>query len=521
MEGSKSRSNPRGSFHRSVGSVLTPFLTLLLLKSTQLPAQNIPALKDVFKDAFKVGTALSERQFNGDDKIGIQLIERHFNTISPENVLKWERVHPRPGVYEFGPSDRFVEFGEKRGMFIVGHTLAWHSQVPRWVFQDSAGNPLSKDSLLARLHEHISTVVGRYKGRIQGWDVVNEALNEDGTLRNSPWLRIAGPEFIEKAFIWAHEADPNAELYYNDYSMENAQKRAGGVRLIKSLLDKGIKVTAVGMQDHLKMGWPSVAEEDSTIKAFVDLGVKVNITELDVDVLPPATRNTGADVSMRAGPSPALNPYVDSLPAAKQEELAKRYAEIFQVFMKYRDQIDRITFWGVADSDSWLNGWPIPGRTAYPLLFDRARQPKPAFNSVVLTAGNGSAAPNKIVPQTIEGMKVVEEKSEPRRVGGRNLLTQEELLAKDFQNVYDALEALRPFWLRARGPNRLDPNASPTVKVYLDNVKLGAVSELKMQSIRNLRRVYFLTGPEAQARYGVEHENGAVVIETLGDQKAP
>ena len=376
--------------HRSVFSIAAALALLAL--STFLCAgvahaqANVPALKDVFKDAFKVGTALAPRHFDGEDKRGVALIERHFNTISPENVLKWEVVHPLPHIYNFGAPDRYVEFGEKRGMFIVGHTLAWHSQVPRWVFQDSAGNRISKADLLDRLHEHISLVVGRYKGRIGGWDVVNEALNEDGTLRNSPWLQIIGPEFIEKAFIWAHEADPGAELYYNDYSMENAQKRAGAVRLVKSLLDKGIKVTAIGMQDHLKMNWPTVAEEDSTIKAFTDLGVKVNITELDVDVLPQATRNAGADVSMRAGPTASLNPYVDSLPSAVQEQLAERYAEIFRVFMKYKDKIDRITFWGVADNDSWLNGWPVPGRTSHPLLFDRNRQPKPAFGRVIGTA---------------------------------------------------------------------------------------------------------------------------------------
>jgi endo-1,4-beta-xylanase len=301
-------------------------------------------------------------------------------------VLKWSEVHPQPATYNFGPSDRYVDFGVKHKMFIVGHTLAWHSQVPRWVFQDSAGKPIAKEALLQRLHDHISTVVGRYKGRIKGWDVVNEALNEDGTLRNSQWLQIAGPEFIEKAFIWAHEADPDAELYYNDYSLENAQKRAGAVRLVKGLLDKGIKVTAIGMQDHLNMSFPSVAEEDSTISAFTALGVHVNITELDIDVLPRATRGNSADVSQQAAMAARLNPYVESLPDSVQQQLGQRYEEIFRVFMKYKDKIDRVTFWGVGDGDSWLNGWPVPGRTSYPLLFDRKGQTKPAFDRVVATA---------------------------------------------------------------------------------------------------------------------------------------
>ncbi len=285
-----------------------------------------------------------------------------------------------------------MEFGEKNGMFIVGHTLAWHSQTPRWVFEDSTGKPLTRAALLQRLHEHIEIVVGRYKGRVNGWDVVNEALNEDGTLRNTPWLRIIGPDFIEKAFQFAHEADPGAELYYNDYALENANKRRGCVKLISGLLAKGIKVTAIGMQDHLKMNWPTVAEEDSTISAFSALGVKVNITELDVDVLPPATRSTGADVSQRAVRTASLDPYTAGLPDSVQQALASRYEEVFRVFMSHRAAIDRITFWGVTDGDSWLNGWPVPGRTSHPLLLDRAGKPKPAFHRVVGVAAESTSA---------------------------------------------------------------------------------------------------------------------------------
>lgn len=347
-------------------------------------------LKDVFRDDFRVGTAVSPRQFDERDSTDVGIIDKHFNTISPENVLKWEVVHPRPGVYDFSQSDRYVAFGERHGMFIVGHTLTWHSQTPQWVFEDSAGKPLTRDALLARLRDHIHTVVGRYKGRIGGWDVVNEALNEDGTMRQSPWLRIIGPDFVARAFTFAREADPAAELYYNDYSMENAQKRAGGVRLVKSLLDEGLKVTAVGMQDHLKMNWPSVAEEDSTIRAFAGLGVKVNITELDVDVLPQASPNRSADVGLRAAAAPALNPYAAGLPDSVQRALARRYADMFGVYLAHRDVIDRITFWGTQDGVSWLNGWPIRGRTSYPLLFDRGGRPKPAFDAVVAVATKGS-----------------------------------------------------------------------------------------------------------------------------------
>ncbi len=373
------------SLYRTAAVVSLALLAACAHQSPEhvLPAPATARLKDVFRDDFRVGTAVSPRQFDERDSVDVAIITKHFNTISPENVLKWQVVHPQPGVYDFSQSDRYVAFGERHGMFIVGHTLTWHSQTPKWVFEDSAGRPLTRDALLARLRDHIHTVVGRYKGRIRGWDVVNEALNEDGTMRQSPWFRIIGPDFVAQAFAFAREADPNVELYYNDYSLENARKRAGGVRLVKSLLDAGLKVTAVGMQDHLKMNWPSVAEEDSTIRAFAALGVKVNITELDVDVLPQATQNRTADVGLRAAVNPALNPYAAGLPDSMQIALARRYAEIFGVLLAHRDVIDRVTFWGAEDGASWLNGWPIRGRTSYPLLFDRKGQPKPAFDAVV------------------------------------------------------------------------------------------------------------------------------------------
>lgn len=350
--------------------------------SNSAPQQNA-ALKTIFANDFMVGAALNRAQFEGRDAAGAALVKQHFNTISPENVLKWEEVHPTVGTYNFGPSDSYVDFGTKNGMFVVGHTLVWHSQVPRWVFQDAAGKPVSRDTLLGRMREHIHTVVGRYKGRIKGWDVVNEALNEDGTMRKSQWYTIIGEDFVAKAFQFAREADPAAELYYNDYSLENPQKRDGAIRLVKSLQAQGIKVNGIGSQAHLKMDWPTVALEDSMITMFAATGVKVHITELDVDVLPANSANRTADVGLRLEGNSTLNPWPDSLPAAVQTSLAKRYADLFEVFKKHSAHIDRITFWGVSDGDSWLNGWPIRGRTSYPLVFDRKHLPKPAFDAIV------------------------------------------------------------------------------------------------------------------------------------------
>ncbi|MEJ2502926.1 MAG: endo-1,4-beta-xylanase [Gemmatimonadota bacterium] len=332
--------------------------------------EEIPALQDVFEDAFLVGGALNPSQFTGENAQEAGLAAKHFSTITPENAMKWERIHPEPGAYEFGPADAFVAFGEEHDMFIVGHTLIWHSQAPDWVFEDAEGQPVGRDTLLARMRDHIHTVVGRYAGRVDGWDVVNEALNDDGTLRPTPWLRIIGEDYLAKAFEFAHEADPDAELYYNDYSLNNPAKRDGAVRLVRSLQDQGVPVTGIGMQAHYALSYPALEEIAASIEAFGELG-QVMITELDVAVLPRPQEHWGADISQRAELRDELNPFPDAFPDSMQQRLARRYADFFDVFLAHREDISRVTFWGVTDAGSWLNGWPIAGRTSYPLLFDR------------------------------------------------------------------------------------------------------------------------------------------------------
>ena len=331
-------------------------------------------LRAAFEGRFLVGAALNAAQFSGRDTLGAALASAQFNAITPENVLKWTSLHPRPGVYDFTVADQYVAFGERYGMFIVGHTLVWHQQTPGWVFQDANGQPVTRDTLLARLHDHVQTVVGRYRGRIRGWDVVNEALNDDGTLRPTPWLTIIGEDYIAQAFRFAHDADPDAELYYNDYSLENAPKRRGALDLVRRLRGEGVPIAGVGLQGHDRMDWPTPAQQDSTIAAFAALGVHVMITELDIDVLPPN-----------------LNPYLDSLPDSVQAALARRYAALFAVYLRHADAITRVTFWGVSDGDSWLNNWPVRGRTNYPLLFDRQHRPKPAFDAVIGVAPEAAA----------------------------------------------------------------------------------------------------------------------------------
>jgi endo-1,4-beta-xylanase len=342
-------------------------------------------LKDTFEDAFYVGVAVNSSQITGADADGDALIVEQFNSITPENVMKWEVIHPRTDAYNFSVADKYVEFGQQHRMFIVGHNLCWHSQTPAWVFKDDKGNPLTRDALLQRLHDHIQTVVGRYKGKVQSWDVVNEALNEDGTMRQSQWQKIIGDDYVVKAFQYAHEADPAAQLNYNDYNLENSAKRKGAIELVKKLKAAGVPIAVVGSQAHLHLSTGSADDEDAAIEELSTAGVKVAITELDIDVLPAAWSQT-ADVGVKIQENAKLNPYPNGLPPDVQQQLTKRYADLFAVFWKHRDVLNRVTFWGTTDKTSWLNNWPVRGRTSYPLLFDRQGKPKPAFYAVLKVA---------------------------------------------------------------------------------------------------------------------------------------
>jgi len=348
-----------------------------------LPLYGQSALRDAFRQHFLIGGALNENQFSGRDRRGEAIAETHFNTISPENILKWQSLQPEEGRFTFAGADRYVDFGERNKMHIVGHTLVWHHQTPKWVFEGPDGKPASKDILTARLRKHIQAVVGRYKGRIGAWDVVNEALNEDGTLRESLWLKILGKEYISLAFKFAHEADPSADLYYNDYSLENEPKRKGAVELIKWLQSQNVRVSGIGTQSHHMLDQPSISDQEKTIIDFGKLGLKIAITELDVDVLPRPRDHSGDIVSVAYRED--LDPYKKGMPDEMQQRLADRYEAIFRVFVKHHEIIDRVTFWCVTDGDSWLNGWPIQGRTNHPLLWDRSGKPKPAFDSVLST----------------------------------------------------------------------------------------------------------------------------------------
>jgi endo-1,4-beta-xylanase len=355
----------------------------VLAAATSAASGEAPALKDLAPKTMRIGVALSQKQSDGKDEAGLAIALRHFDSITPENLLKWEAVHPEPDRYNFEPADRYVEFGRSHGMFVVGHVLLWHQQTPAWVFAGEGGKKADRDTLLARLRSHIATVVGRYRGRIGGWDVVNEALEEDGTLRQTPWLEAIGEDYLAKAFEFAHEADPDAELYYNDYNLWKPAKRDAAIRLVLGLKAKGLRVDGIGEQGHWGLEDPPLEAIDAALAAIRASGTRPLVTELDIDVLPRGPDMWGADLSKKATIRAATNVYPDGLPDEQQRLLARRYGDIFALVLKHRREISRVTLWGVTDAQSWLNDFPIPGRVNYPLLWDRQGRPKRAFDAVV------------------------------------------------------------------------------------------------------------------------------------------
>lgn len=331
-------------------------------------------LKDVVGNKFLVGAALNVRQSSGADTSSLKIVKRHFNSIVAENCMKSEEIQPREGEFFFDEADKFVNFGIENNMSIIGHCLIWHSQCPDWFFTDDKGNNVSPEILRQRMKTHISTVVGRYKGKIKGWDVVNEAIVEDGSYRKSKFYEILGEEFIPLAFQYAHEVDPDAELYYNDYGMNVKGRREGVVKLIRSLKEKGLRIDAVGMQGHMGMDYPDIKEFEESMLAFAAEGVKVMITEWDMSALPTARQS--ANISDTVAFRKSLNPYPDALPDSVNTAWNKRMDEFFTLFEKHSDIVTRVTAWGVSDGDSWKNDFPVRGRKDYPLLFDRNYQPK-------------------------------------------------------------------------------------------------------------------------------------------------
>jgi endo-1,4-beta-xylanase len=340
-------------------------------KTTQSKSRAAKGLKDYYKDYFPMGVAVAPRMLHGEDSA---LIVNQFNSLTAENAMKMGPIHPRENEYYWKDADSIAAFAKKHGMRLRGHNLCWHAQAPSWMFKNEKGDTVTKEVLLQRLKDHITTVVKRYKDYVYGWDVVNEAIDDNDTVfyRKSQWYRICGEEFIVKAFEYAHSADPKAVLFYNDYNTENPKKREKIYQMVKKMKEAGIPIHGVGLQGHWSVNNPSREELEKSIQMFSSLGLQVQVTELDVSVY--AGRQGGQLIQgQRRDTATGFTPQME-------ESQREKYKMIFDVLRQNKGSITGVTFWNVSDRYSWLDG---RGRKNYPLLFDMNRQPKKAYWDVV------------------------------------------------------------------------------------------------------------------------------------------
>lgn len=361
-----------------------------ILASSLVCSQNTK-LKDAYSQAFKIGTAVNHDIVSGKDKQQQEIVLEHFNTITPENCMKAEVLNPLPGRFDFDQADAFVEFGKKNSMYIIGHTLVWNNQTPDWFFKNEDGSQKTKAEVKKRLHDHIKLVASRYAGKVDAWDVVNEVIDDDGSYRNGSWVKGIGDgdELMRLSFEYAAKYAPNTELYYNDFNAWRPEKVKGIIRMVKMLQEAEIRIDGVGIQGHWGLNFPKNKYIEDAIDAYAAAGIKVMITEIDVDVLPVTkegqiigqafTHKQFQNEELKS----FLDPYPMGLPKEEEDKLAERYAEIFEIFYRKRDKLDRVTTWGMKDDMSWKNDYPILGRTNYPLLWDRNGKPKKALQKVI------------------------------------------------------------------------------------------------------------------------------------------
>lgn len=326
---------------------------------------QIARLHEVFSEQFLIGAAVSSRTLVTQRELLLQ----HFNSLTAENEMKFESVHPAEKRYTFEKADRLIAFAKANGMGVRGHTLVWHNQTPNWMFKNKFGEKVDRETLLARMKAHIETVVTRYKGSIYAWDVVNEAVSDSGGewLRASQWLDIAGEDFIAKAFEYAHEADSEAMLFYNDYNESVPEKREKIYKLVKSLKEKDVPIHGIGLQAHWNLTQPSIDDIRKAIERYASLGMMLHITEMDVSVFDFEDKRTDLQ-----------EPTEQMI-----EQQADRYRQFFDVFKEYSEHITSVTFWGAADDYTWLDNFPVRGRKNWPFIFDQNHEPKQAFRDIV------------------------------------------------------------------------------------------------------------------------------------------
>ena len=367
-------------------------LLIFLFFSISFFSQNEDGLYYLYKDHFLLGS-IYHGSVLGNDELNLnqdqehKIISKEFNTITAENCMKPLFLLDQKGNYNFEESDKFVDYAIENNLTIVGHTLVWKNSAPEWFFKDENGNTISREILILRLKDYIKTVVSRYKGKISYWDVVNEAVDvfksDDNksyaALKPSPWYDIIGEDYIKIAFEAAHDADPNCKLIYNDYNMYQSEKTDFIIDMVIKLKSEGVPIHGIGSQGHMFLNHPSLDKVEYWLRKISEANIPLHITELDVSVLPNAWKHRGASVEDRFDLAQEYNPYPNYIPLSKLKQQAKRYKSLFKLFLKYSHTIERVTFWGIWDGNSWRNYLPMKGRTDYPLLFDRSFKPKPAY----------------------------------------------------------------------------------------------------------------------------------------------
>lgn len=371
--------------------LLMPLAALLLAscggaQKAQTQDDSAPSLYKAYEDCWYTGVSVNQWEAADDKNINWEQINKHFNWVVAENCMKCEVVHPEQNRYDFTLADQFVNQAKAAGKKVMGHNLIWHSQCAKWFHYDNDGNLVSADTLKARMKEHITTILNHFRGRVDAWDVCNECFEDDGSFRNSLFYQILGEEYIELAFKYAAEADSTIELYYNDYSMNKASKVEGCCKYFKTLLDKGVKVSAIILQGHiiLEDGAEQIINQyDHSLKCVEALGIKSGFSELDLSMLPNPYGFSGANVSDKLAYRPEMDPYRDGLPAEKQAEFDQFWIDFYKMLLKHKGNIQRVGFWCLTDANSWKNDFPIRGRMDYATLFDRNTQPKPTIQKLI------------------------------------------------------------------------------------------------------------------------------------------
>ncbi len=357
-------------------------------------------LKDAYRDYWYTGVSVNQweveadltgsnvhdvtGQVSNDQTANWDVITKNFNWVVAENCMKCEVIHPKEGVYDFTLADKFVDKAKAAGLKVLGHCLVWHSQCAPWFHYDEKGNLVSAEVLKKRLREHIYTIVNHFRGRVDAWDVVNEAFEDDGTPRKSLFYQILGADYIPLAFQYAHEADPTVELYYNDFSMNKASKVEGVCRFFGPLIRQGLPVTAIGMQGHLILEDNNYVQEyEHSINTIVATGVKTFFSELDLSVLPNPFGFSGANVSDRFAYRPEMDPYKKGLTKEQEKKIEDFWVSFYRMLLGHHQDILRVNFWCLNDANSWRNDFPIKGRTDYATLFDRQNRPKPFISKLI------------------------------------------------------------------------------------------------------------------------------------------